>query len=194
MRDWALSLYRWSFAQKIKQLGELSNPPIRPLPHVYAMPQDVVGQVFAYRTSASVDGQTVRARVYQTDAGAVIASQAAPLFAEYTCLVDEGQWPAWFTEFVVETFAAGVARAKGDGKMAAAMWDRAVGSRFDADATPGGLLFKAQQSDSIDAPERNLAGWDPGPLVATRSGLCGPGGGLVLITGAEPTFIDFTEN
>ena len=190
-KAWALGLYRWTFATRFKQLSQLTNPPVAPLPYVYSPPQDVVGQVFAYRKTASVDCGTEEARPFTDGTKPYITSRSATLWAEYTAMVDESLWPAWFVQFFVTAFAVGCARAKQNNSLAAELWQEAMGSRWNSDKVPGGLLESAMEADGINAPQRELVNpWDPGPLVQAR---WWPGaGGLILVTAAEATFIDFT--
>ncbi len=190
-KAWALGLYRWTFATRFKQLSQLTDPPVAPLPYVYDPPQDVVGQVFAYRKTASVDCGTEEARSFTDGAKPYIASRSATLYAEYTALVAESLWPAWFVQFFVTAFAVGCARAKQNNSLAGELWQEAMGSRWNSDKVAGGLFESAMEADAVAAPQRELVNpWDAGPLVGARTW---PGaGGLILIAGAAPTFIDFT--
>lgn len=190
---WALGIYRWSFATRIAQLAEIANPTISPLPHVFALPSDIVGQVHAYRKTASIDGQKIRH--FMTADG--VATESAATFAEYTAALPEAAWPSWFSEFFVTAFAAGIARNKQNQSLAGDLRDMAVGSRFKEVGEPGGLLLQAMERDSDNAPQRQLGGFDVGPLVMAHLtslyGLPGPAfyPGPFIVEGA-PTYIDFT--
>lgn len=181
-RDWALGLTRWTWAKRVQQLAQAATPEVLPLPYVFALPSDLVGQVWAYRQSASIDQPTIR---YEP-AREGVATDYATTFAEYTARVDESRWPAWFTEFMVTALAGDVALQLQNMSLATAFRRTAVGSAFDERGEPGGLLLFAMQEDARNAPPRTLGGCDPGPLVAVRGNYWGSG--LILL--GPPTFLD----
>ncbi len=181
---WGLSIYRWTFATIVRQLGLLSDPTlIRPLPNLYARPADLVGQIFAYRKTASIDAP--KERYVQTADG--VCTDCNPCFAEYVRNVPESAWPAAFTEFMVLMLAAGLAAKMSDMKLAAALRQQALGERFDNFGEIGGTLKRAIDEDTINAPQRQLDPWDPGPLVRARYL---PTTGGVFFFAGPPTFID----
>ena len=186
LRDWALSLHRWTFATRIVRLAELGAPEVRPLDHVFLLPADLVGGVHAYRAQASVDGQLLHRHIMTKEG---VALDCAAAFAEYTARVAEAAWPSPFVEFVATALASGVALVKQARTLSSELWARAVGPRFEQ-GEPGGLLFAAIQADGRNAPERRLGAYDPGPLVTAR--YAGAPGGLALILPSPPTFIDFS--
>lgn len=186
-RQWALGLHRWVFAMAIKPLDELANPPVQPRRHVFTLPNDLVGAVHAYRGSARIGGETLHDHVVFQGG---VATDAPAVWAEYTREVPEHLWPSHFVEFMVKLFAAGVAQAKGDRSLAMDFYQKAVGAEFTSKSLPGGLLLLAQEADSRNAPERTLAGWDPGDLVAARFQ---PGASSLLIFTGPPQILTFAN-
>ncbi len=169
-KAWLLGKYRWVFATAIAPLSKITPTPANcPLSYMYARPGDIVGSINAFRSSAQQDAPPVRA----LQNGSGVASDAPAVFGEYTRLVAEADWPVWFTELVVVSYAADLARLAQNHDLAAALQSQAFGTpSADGD---GGLFLQAKQEDARNAPPRQLFSMDSGELIGARFGAGGYG-------------------
>lgn len=185
-RDTLLSKYRWVFANRVRLLAaeEIGPAEPKPMPYRFARPADLVGVVHAYRDRADVREPWMRVNTFEE--GSKIWADQETVYAEYTRRADEADWPAWFRNLVVVSFAAELA---GHSQMRSLRRDLIA----EAFGTPGengegGLYAQARNEDSRAAPPRQLVrGVDPGPLVGVRGGYGGPSFGL----NGPLTFRDF---
>lgn len=164
-RDLLLGMYRWVFANRFVQLDKIVPvPPNVPLSNLFSLPGDLIGAIHAFRDGPRVDANNVRCLV--GDVG--VASDFAPVYAEYTARVEEVKWPVWFTELVATAFAADLARRRPNAALAKDLDARAFGPP-EANGE-GGLYLAARNADSRDAPERALFYDSAGPLIEARFG------------------------
>lgn len=162
-RDWLLSGHRWVFANRTVSLARLTTTPADcPRAYGFQRPGDVIGAIHAYRRGPRDADRAVDV----VQAGQLLASDEATVWAEYTARVAEAQWPAWFVELVRVAFAADLAMHLQNRSLSAQLNEEAFGPPALMGA--GGLLLAAMQADGRNAPPRQLFYDDPGPLVGAR--------------------------
>lgn len=167
VRDFLLSLHRWTFAARVAALAAVLPDAGDPLPYAYARPSDAVGQIHAYRTAADLNRPTEAA----SEIGDRIYSRVTPLWVEYTAAVPELRWPPAFQQLAVTLLASLLAFANDKATRGRELRDSALGSQFDQ-GVHGGMLVFAKQEDGKAAPARSFAGdfYDQGALIDARMG------------------------
>lgn len=172
-RSELLAAHRWVFAKRVVQLTRIATPAGCPYTYAYAYPSGRAGEFWDFRVGA--DPTSCKVSVLQLEA--YIASEDATVWAEFTGDTSEASWPPYFTALVACAFGVDVARACMRRSLADDLLIEAFGN--PEDHADGGLMLKAKQLDSVNAPKRSLEYDNGGPLVAARSGIGLPTLGLL---------------
>lgn len=143
-----LSIYPWTFATKKRQLTRDSTAPIGEYTYSHIIPAETL-LVWALFDNNNVGSSPVRDYDIYSDGAAArrIFSNYATLYADYTFYPDEAAWPAYFTEFFINSFASIIAiPVSGNAELAEYYKQKAYGSGNSN--MKGGLFGIAAATDS----------------------------------------------
>lgn len=90
--------YPWRGFMKKVQLGLLTDAPLNEFTNAHQMPSDIVGNTFAlYNSTAQNVSPVLHFRQFERQ----ILSNEDPLYMDYKALVNEAEWPAYFTQLMI---------------------------------------------------------------------------------------------
>lgn len=159
-----LSLHRWSFATKKRQLNQDTEAPINEFKYAHIVPSEAL-LIWSLTNTTDIGAPHIKEfRLYGTDSSRRIFSNQASLYADYTRYVDEATWPAYFVEFVVYSFASHIALpVTGNSSLSNTYSEKAYGS-LSANRK-GGLYGVAVSIDSRQQPGIRI---ESSPLIEAR--------------------------
>lgn len=106
VRDAVMSGYPWKFTLKQALLTRLIETPVTRYSTYHQMPSDMISGVVALYRTDNENEEPFTDFVIQGDR---ILSNQTTLYAEYQQDIDEGDWPAYYTDFMANVMAAEMA-------------------------------------------------------------------------------------
>lgn len=142
-----LSIYPWTFATKKRQLSQDATVPINEYTYSHIIPAEAL-LIWALFNTDNVGAQPViDYDIYGTETARRIFSNYSDLYADYVIYADENVWPAYFTQFAINSFAAYAAiPVTGNADLAAFYDEKAYGTK-NANRK-GGLFGVATSTDA----------------------------------------------
>ena len=161
VRDSALMMHRWRFAQKKVQLQQVSTAPVNEWRYAYQLPADRLGHPVAAYRSANTGDSLFYAWELQADQ---LLTNDTTVVIDYLYRVSEDLMPAHFVQLLKYLMAMQLAEPVTD-QMSKAVWwkDMAVGPASENQR--GGWFRQAMAIDSSGAPPYAITDY---PLVDVR--------------------------
>lgn len=104
-----LSVFPWTFATKKRQLSQDSTDPVNEYTYSHIVPSDAL-LIWALFNSDNVGASPVQDYdIYGTETARRVFSNYESLYADYTFYPNESQWPHYFVELAVVSFASKIA-------------------------------------------------------------------------------------
>lgn len=104
-----LSVFPWTFATKKRRLSLDSTDPINEYTYSHIVPSEAL-LIWALFSSDAVGASPVQDYdIYGTDTARRVFSNYSSLYADYTFYPNEAQWPAYFVQLAVVSFASVIA-------------------------------------------------------------------------------------
>ena len=163
-----LSIYPWTFATKKAQLNQDSTDPIGEYTYSHIVPAEAL-LIWALFTSDDIGANPVNDYdIYGDTTGALrrIYSNHEALYADYTIYIPENNWPPYFAQFAINSFASYIAiPVTGKADLADYYERKAYGS--PSANRKGGLFGVAVSTDSKQKRNEYVVS---SPLVDARFG------------------------
>lgn len=158
-----LSRFAWSFCTK-KRLLNQTTAPLNEFKYAHIYPAEAL-RLWAVYASGTVGAPVINEFDIQAPEGSRrILSNQEVLYGEYTCYIDEANWPGYFTHFAIHAFAALIAMPVTD--------DEALETRFKtlswgppSEGGRGGFFYTAT---SVDAQQKPGEVIQDSPFVTAR--------------------------
>lgn len=159
-----LSIYPWTFATKKRQLTQDATAPIGEYTYSHIIPAETL-LIWAMFNTDSVGASPVSDfDIYATTTARRIYSNYETLYADYIFRADENVWPAYFTQFAINSLASVLAIPVTGKAELADMYDRMAYGSSNANRK-GGLFGIATSMESKQKRNEYIIS---SPLVTAR--------------------------
>lgn len=158
--SYLLSIYPWRFSMRQTQLTKLTIPPLTGWRNAFQLPSNFLSLRSVYNSQGYSPLPMHNYEIFMDK----IYTNFETLFIQYQAYVEPINWPAWFLEFAVQSFAAKLAPIllnKQD--VAQQKYMNAFG--LPQDNGNGGLFGRAKSIDSKQMPAERITSFD---LIAGR--------------------------
>lgn len=163
VRDQLLSMYRWSFSTKKRQLSQSATAPVNEFQFAYPMPDDAVtGVPIAVFNSTSTGVASINSGWEML--GADILTDQTVVVIDYQFRPLEAQMPTYFINLLKTACAMYFAEPMTDQISKAVYWER-VAFGNPAEGGRGGLFRQAAGTDGMGTPTSFINDF---PLIDTR--------------------------
>lgn len=164
--QYLLSIYPWTFASKKRQLSQDSEDPLNEYTYSHIIPSEAL-LLWALFSSDAVGASPVQDYdIYGTDTARRVFSNYPSLYADYVFYPNEAQWPAYFTQFVIMSFASLIAiPVTGNSKLATLYEEKANGG--SSANFKGGLFGIAAGTDAKQKRNEMIVS---SPITSARFG------------------------